>query len=391
MAHTTRRVRTAGILLADLASFFIAWTAAFFVAGLVARAPGGQWFPLSSPGGTVFTAVALLVVLGLALNGHYSRRSAFWEETRVFWHYAFMAALGNLALNFLVQISYTRALHLLAWVFVIGMAPLTRLVARECLIRMGRWKRNALVVGDGVSAAEACRAIRGERNMGLQVAGLLGEAGSPAAAGLDPSVPIIDPSTDVEAAAYRCGASVILIALEEAPNTQSQSAAAVVSRLHDARFEVFVVPPLHGLPVQSMQAQSFFSNDVLLLRLRHNLLSPFARFGKRMIDIAAASALLVLVAPLMAWVAWRIRREDGGPIFYTQPRVGNHDRDFRFIKFRSMVQDADARLLAWKTTEPELYRRYEESNFKLPDDPRILKVGRWIRRTSVDELPQLWN
>lgn len=388
-----RRLRASAILFADLAAFFIAWLQAYFAAGWADRALGNQWFPLSSMAGTVFTVMALLVVMALALSGQYARRAAFWEETRVVWHYAVMAALVNFSLNFLVQVSYTRTLIVLAWLFALVNVPIARLVAREWLIGLGLWKRKALVVGDGHNAAEACHALRGERNMGVEVAGLVGAADSPGALSLqaqvlEGQVRIIDDGTEIEAAAHRLGCSVIVVAQDEGVQG---SAAAIVSRLHDARFEVFVVPPLQGLPVHSMQAQSFFSNDVLLLRVQHKLLSPFARLLKRAIDIVCASILLISFAPLMAVVAWRIRREDGGPVFYTQPRVGKEDRDFRFIKFRSMVQDADARLQEWRETNPQLYARYEEGNFKLADDPRVLKIGRWIRRTSIDELPQLWN
>jgi len=118
---------------------------------------------------------------------------------------------------------------------------------------------------------------------------------------------------------------------------------------------------------------------------------PLARFVKRAFDVGAATLLLLLVAPLFAWVAWRIRREDGAPVLFTQMRVGRGGREFRFLKFRSMVRDADAILGRWRTEEPELYRRYVENNFKLPEDPRVMRVGRWLRRSSLDELPQLIN
>jgi Undecaprenyl-phosphate galactose phosphotransferase WbaP len=161
--------------------------------------------------------------------------------------------------------------------------------------------------------------------------------------------------------------------------------------LHAQRFEVFVVPALTGLPVHGLRTQFFFSNDVLMLRLQHKLLNPFSRSLKRSTDVMLASLGLVVFSPLMAWVAWRIWREDGGPVIYSQPRVGERGEDFAFFKFRSMVRNADELLASWKTENPPLAQRYIENNFKLADDPRVLRVGRLIRKTSVDELPQLWN
>lgn len=119
--------------------------------------------------------------------------------------------------------------------------------------------------------------------------------------------------------------------------------------------------------------------------------ASLARSLKRLFDVTAAAFLLALLAPLFAWVAWRIRAEDGGPVLFAQMRVGQEGREFRLLKFRSMVRDADAILARWRSDDPALYRRYVENNFKLPDDPRVMRVGRWLRRASIDELPQLVN
>lgn len=108
------------------------------------------------------------------------------------------------------------------------------------------------------------------------------------------------------------------------------------------------------------------------------------RCVKRGVDIVVASVCLAALAPLIGMVVLLIRREDGGPVLYRQRRVGEGGREFTFVKFRSMVCDADARRAA-------LCDRNEAVGpiFKIREDPRVTRVGRWIRRLSVDELPQL--
>ena len=108
---------------------------------------------------------------------------------------------------------------------------------------------------------------------------------------------------------------------------------------------------------------------------------------KRVLDIAGSSAVLLAASPVFAVTALLIKKEDGGPIFFKQMRVGYHGKLFPMWKFRSMVVNADA-----------IKDRLKEQNemkggvlFKMKDDPRITKVGKWIRKYSVDELPQLWN
>jgi Undecaprenyl-phosphate galactose phosphotransferase WbaP len=393
--HTTgtlrRRVRAVILLLADLAVFPMAWVVAVGVSALFGKAAWSDVVPITTQGGMVFTLMALLVVLALAVNGQYARRAAFWEEVGFIWRYIAMAALLNFALNFFIQVSYTRTAVLLAWIFALVGLPFCRLAMREALIALGLWKRRALIVGDGESARDACQALLAERHMAVEIVGIVGTRPAPKWAlpferiALPGGIGIGD---DVEALASRLDCEVIVVALDD---SAQPAAARIASMLHGQRFEVFVVPALQGLPVHSMQPQHFFSNDILFLRLQHKLFSRVSRFSKRSIDVAVSLVLLLVLAPLMTWVAWRIRREDGTPVLYKQPRVGFGGKDFEFIKFRSMVRDADARLASWEKDDPALYRRYVENNFKLADDPRLLRVGNFIRRTSIDELPQLWN
>ena len=109
-------------------------------------------------------------------------------------------------------------------------------------------------------------------------------------------------------------------------------------------------------------------------------------FLKRFFDIVLSICALVLLAPVFATIAL-IVKSDGGPVFFRQTRIGLLGREFKMLKFRSMVVDAEARL-------KELLAKNEKASgvtFKMKDDPRITKVGRFIRKSSLDELPQFWN
>ena len=108
---------------------------------------------------------------------------------------------------------------------------------------------------------------------------------------------------------------------------------------------------------------------------------------KRLLDITAAGAALVALSPLFLIIAALVRR-DGGPVFFRQKRVGQGGREFGFYKFRSMVVDAEARRLALAASNDH---GQECVTFKMKRDPRVTAVGRFLRRTSLDELPQLWN
>lgn len=113
---------------------------------------------------------------------------------------------------------------------------------------------------------------------------------------------------------------------------------------------------------------------------------PVFRFAKRAFDIAAASALIVLTLPVLVAVACAIRRDGPGPILFRQRRVGRGGQPFEMIKFRTMQVDAEERLEELVDLD-----RLDEPVFKLDHDPRVTRVGRWLRRYSLDELPQLFN
>jgi undecaprenyl-phosphate galactose phosphotransferase len=118
--------------------------------------------------------------------------------------------------------------------------------------------------------------------------------------------------------------------------------------------------------------------------------SPFRialdRLAKRAFDISAASVLLILGLPLFGLIALLIATTSSGPVFFRQNRCGFRGRAFVCLKFRTMVRDAERRL-----REDAALAASHAGQWKIQNDPRITAVGRWLRKTSLDELPQLWN
>lgn len=109
-------------------------------------------------------------------------------------------------------------------------------------------------------------------------------------------------------------------------------------------------------------------------------------FTKRVLDIVLSTLGLVALSPVMIIIAYKIKQEDGGPVFYKQMRVGKNGREFQMYKFRSMVVNADQLLEKLKNQN-----EVDGAMFKMKDDPRITQIGHFIRKHSLDELPQLIN
>ena len=113
----------------------------------------------------------------------------------------------------------------------------------------------------------------------------------------------------------------------------------------------------------------------------------FYRFIKRTFDIIVSILALIILSPFFIIIAACIKLGDRGPVFFGHRRIGRNGREFKLYKFRSMVTNAEELI---KEFTPEQKEEFEK-NFKLEDDPRITKVGKILRKTSLDELPQLWN
>lgn len=162
-----------------------------------------------------------------------------------------------------------------------------------------------------------------------------------------------------------------------------QQAADLMCACHRAgiRFSIFSCAKklfLPGVEVNHLEGMGFLSYHPAVLSRSSLLL-------KRCLDIVLSGAMLILTAPVMAAIAIAIKLDSKGPVFFKQSRVGRHGQKFRLIKFRTMVPDADRMVgeLMAKSSDPDW--------LILSDDPRVTKIGRFLRRTSLDELPQLWN
>ncbi|WKW12455.1 sugar transferase [Pseudogemmatithrix spongiicola] len=178
-------------------------------------------------------------------------------------------------------------------------------------------------------------------------------------------------------------ASVVLVA---GPlGTAMMRAASDISQLHGCRL-LAVMP---SEVVAGHEPLVVWEGDAPLVQLAAHRRTEWQALLKRSIDIVLSATMLVVLAPLFAIIAAAIALESRGPVFFRHRRVGLRERAFHCLKFRTMVVDAEERL----RRDPQLWATYREHGFRIPDndDPRVTRLGRLLRRTSLDELPQLIN
>lgn len=322
---------------------------------------------------------------------HYTRRRPYWDELREIFRTLWVQMLLAGAAVFYLGLESGRGLTLITWASLFIALPLGRAAAKQLIDTAGLWKQPAVIVGTGENARDAYQAVAAERCLGYDIVGFIPTPHT------DPGlhsieirghhIPVLK-TEDVRQTIDSLGNPQIIIAVDNTTQPEKQY---LLRTLTSTRGNIHFIPSIRGLPLFGTQLSHFFNHDVLFLTVRNNLARRSYRWIKRGFDIIGAGLLLVIFAPLMAFVAWRIWREDGGPVIFRQPRVAKGGGEFGFLKFRSMVKNADAILAKWKETNSPEWQRYYANNFKLDQDPRVLSVGKWIRETSIDELPQLIN
>ncbi len=157
---------------------------------------------------------------------------------------------------------------------------------------------------------------------------------------------------------------------------------------HNCR-SVSVIPTLRGVPLYGTDMSFIFSHEVMILRVSNNLAKRSSRFLKRIFDIFGSFAIMLVLSPVLLFLAYTVSRDGGKPI-YGHERIGRDGRKFKCLKFRSMVVNSQEVLAELLANDP-VAREEWDKDFKLKNDPRITKIGSFIRKTSLDELPQLWN
>ncbi len=315
---------------------------------------------------------------------HYTYRKPFWFELKEILRTIAIFAVIDLAIMALSKLYVSRYVWLFTWSSTLVLLPLGRFAAKKILMRLNLWTKQSIIIGTGKNAEDAYKAINSERYMGFDVQYFF-SASSPHPKQLF-GIPVIHDenqlwkTTDPNNTQY-------FVAVEYEEDRQREYWIKSLATHHCRA--VSVIPTTRGIPLNSTDMSFIFSHEVLILRVNNNLTKRSSRTLKRCFDIAGSLSIMLLLSPLLATLCFLIMRDGGSPI-YGHERVGRNGRKFKCLKFRSMVLNSKEALEELLNTDPAAKAEWDK-DFKLKDDPRITKIGTFIRKNSLDELPQLWN
>jgi exopolysaccharide biosynthesis polyprenyl glycosylphosphotransferase len=380
----SRRPDRSGVLAPYRARLIItdaaAVTAAFAI-GLLVSSRASTWAidPTLAIYGTP-VAIALLWLAMLALRGSYDQRiiGLGTEEIRRVVSatlYTFAVVAG---LSYLIRADISRAYAFVSLPLGLLLIVLGRFVWRGWLYRQrGRqaFQNATLIVGSGPASDELVDRLERDSYAGYRVAGRY-EAPATSIDGLDDWLAGLTAAVD--------GLDVEAIAIAPSETITSETIRQIAWQLEGRPVDLLIAPAIMDISGPRLSVRP--AAGLPLLHLDEAVLTRPQRFTKRMLDLVGSLTMVVLLSPVMLAAALAVRLSSRGPVIFRQTRIGRAGRPFTMLKFRTMVQNADE-LREQLRTQHDL----EDPMFKLADDPRITKPGRFLRRWSLDELPQLFN
>jgi Undecaprenyl-phosphate galactose phosphotransferase WbaP len=373
-----RVARVAVLLLTDMVALLAAVSLGYLLwAGSVLRQPASVYVDL--------LPLLLLFPLGYAGAGLYPGFGVGAVETlRRLSCCTSFAFLVMASVSFALKLPphHSRMGFAIAWAASLVSLPLLRFLVLSAVSRWRWWREPTVLVGSGRWAERTVRALEHALSLGYRPLAVLSPDSRRHGRAIE-GVPVLG---GPEMAPHLSAGGVRVALMEESRESRW---AATLGWLQQHFQHVVLIQEYQDLPVERVRVCNL--GVVLGIEFTNSLLHWQNRFIKRTVDAVLGAALLVLTLPLIALGGLLVKLSSPGPSFFCQEREGLAGRPLSVWKLRTMYQDAERRLEEFLSANPELRREWEE-RFKLSRDPRVIAgVGVFLRRFSVDELPQLWN
>ena len=269
------------------------------------------------------------------------------------------------------------------WALAVGLVVGGRAAARAACKRHPAYIQRSVIVGAGDVGQLVAQKILGHPEYGLELIGFVDERPKPRSGDVE-ALPLLGTPADLPDLVHERGVARVIIAFTGDRHDETLD---LIRELGRCDVQIDIVPRM--FEIVGTQASLHAVEGMMLVGLSPLRLSRSSRALKRAMDVTLAGAGLLILSPLLAAITAWIRLDSQGPALFTQERIGADDRVFRILKFRTMVVGADERRDEF--AHLNMHRERDPRMFKIPDDPRVTKAGRVLRRFKLDELPQLVN
>jgi Undecaprenyl-phosphate galactose phosphotransferase WbaP len=282
--------------------------------------------------------------------------------------------------------AYSRAIFVIVWFVSLVLVILSRNFLRALFGPKSWWGMPAVILGAGETGQLVLKTLQKFPSSGLKPAAILDESPDQLRACSEGNTAFFSGGLHwAPVLAKQYGLTYAIVAM---PELSSKKLSALLARYTQDFQHLLIIPDMVGMTTLGVCTRDL--GGLVGIEVSQKLIRRFPQIGKRALDLSLAVFCSLLLLPVLFLVAILVWISSPGPVLYGQRRIGRGRRHFTAWKFRSMVSDGDAALRNYLGHHPE-YREEWRRDHKLRHDPRITRIGRILRKISLDELPQLWN
>ncbi len=328
--------------------------------------------------------VPLVYMAFILYEGLYGKRMLIYQMTKKLFWSCVGGTVFSIILMFLARVAgeVSRFYVMLYPWLAFGFLCLIRVVLNRIMKRSEAFQVPVLIVGAGKTGECLAKQIQKDTGMRYRIVGFL-EDNEP----YDASCHILGGFDDLEKVIQETGVQCVFIA---APGISQEQLSTLIYQAQSLVRQVGVVPNLVAVPMSNVTVESFFDAKLMILQIQNNLAKKSNQLTKRLFDIIATIVGGLLISPFLLLIAAWVYHDSPGPVIFKHRRVGKDGKEFNCYKFRSMCVNSQEVLDHLLATDPAAKEEWDRE-FKLKNDPRITKSGVFLRKTSLDELPQLLN
>ena len=373
------------VLIADYVAIVLGTLAAYYLRVNLQILPVSEHFKVDEI--YVYGIVPIVFLSILLLNNAYSIVAPYWDTMKNLFRSITIGVVVSIVLMYTGHVinDVSRLFVAFAYIFMLLFIFSGRFIVGKILSKVGYLTIPVLLVGAGKTAELVKKSLDRMPIATYKIIGYVDD--KPKSSTIANQYPCLGAFKDVETVIKETGVQTVLIC---APGLESKKLVSLINRLQLLVKRVSFVPELFGLPTSNIYARGMMEEQAVVLRVQNNLARKSNRIMKRIFDIVATVCGGILILPIFAIVAVLIYLDSPGPIVFGHKRVGQGGKEFPCYKFRSMVPNAQEALEVYLKENPAAREEWER-DFKLKDDPRVTRIGKFLRKTSLDELPQLWN
>ena len=334
----------------------------------------------------IYIVLTAMYIFFLAYANMYRRRMMFYECAAILFKSASYVIVLVIIIAYLLNVidPISRLFVFFFWLLSFLFLCFGRVISKKFLLFLGLWELPVIVIGAG-KTAELLEECFLENLMGYKIIGFIEDVNTRP---LLQKYPCLGSFEEAEKVLQKISVRDVILAT---PGLDKEALVKLFYRIQPYVRNLTVVPDVFGVPIGNISFERSIEDKLLLIRTENNLQKRSNWILKRSFDLIVGAGLCIVVLPIIIVLAVLIKMDSNGPVFHIANRIGKKGKIFRCYKFRSMYVNGDTLLADYLNENEEAAKEWKDFAKLRVYDPRVTKMGRWIRKYSLDELPQIFN